>query len=221
MEEGQRELTGFFRKERENYLAATAKVFKSEGGGKLERERNKPLLAVIHVHLLFSNGTPCSPINSQPTPFSSFTTLFSLLTKPTLSRAVGPTCLPIRPVEARLENDSVDMSDEQDALRDKLGWRSNSCPFRSTFFENPLEGGIQLFVSFFPSLDNSLLGCAGAGFGAVGLSVGLSDGPMGFLLPPGTKTGLASSSKFGSVVFRDRTLVGPDIAVSSNPTLNS
>ncbi|RWW18408.1 hypothetical protein GW17_00017612 [Ensete ventricosum] len=177
------------------------------------KQTYSPVLGVTHAHFLF----PCTTSGGGTAKSSE--TFFSALSKvlPILGvlclRLLVKLVLPIFPVEVRLQNESVDASEEQEALSDRLDCSSISCLLIT-------EGALKLDLKcgraaegleafFFPSAAtisvlSVLLGGFEAGFRTVAIDLAL--------FPPGTRTGLASES----LTLRERTLGAPDMSPKSN-----
>lgn len=113
--------------------------------------------------------------------------------------------LPFLPVDALLQKESVDASEEQEALSDRFECNSSSClPNAEGALRDKGDRSVLLFDSLFPSAAvtsvlSAFLKGFEAGFRAVATDLAL--------FPAGTSTGLDSVS----VIFNDRIFGGPDI----------
>lgn len=157
---------------------------------------NKPVFGVTQAHLLFpcKNSTADGAAAPSGTTFSNLAAIFSGLGTPCLFLLVKLT-LPILPVDARLQNESVEASEEQEAFNDKLEWSSSSCllnteegalrdDFRVGDPETECSNSFFLSPSFFSS--SFFFNGFEAGFRA-------ADGDL-VLFPAGPRTGLGSDS---------------------------
>lgn len=166
-------------------------------GVKEDGEEYEPVLGVIQAHLFFDwdpwGGDSNTP--SEATLLGFETERF--LVHPKLVDRVS------LPVEARLRNESVDASDEHEALRDKLLYSNCSCR-RRTLAECDC-GEVRTVDTSWDFFSLASL-CNFSAF-LSGFEAGFRELHDPALFPPGPNTGLAASE---SPTFTDLNL-GPDI----------
>lgn len=166
-------------------------------GMKEDGKEYEPVLGVIQAHL-FLDCEPWGGDSNTP----SEATLLGLETERFL---VHPRLLDRvnLPVEARLRNESVDASDEHEALRDKLQYSNCSCR-RRTLAECDW-GEVRTVDTSWDFFSLASL-CNFSAF-LSGFEAGFRELHDPVLFPPGPNTGLAASE---SPTFIDLNL-GPDI----------
>lgn len=173
---------------------------------------NVPVFGVTQAHLLFpSKYSGGGIVVPSGTIFSSLTPIFSGFETNRLG-LLKKLELPILPVDARLQNDSTEASEQHEALSDKLDRRSSSCLLNA---EAALRAGDDESA-------REVEDCFSSNSSGSTFSAFLEDFKPVFraattnlaLFPAGPSTGFAS----GSSTFMDRTLGAPDMETSPCPT---